>query len=72
MSSLHAVQIVLEGKLATTAVGRLSTAKEKREQGKAASYVLQTRPRGGPGFRRELTLRGLLDKLERSSNAYTA
>ena len=37
MSSLHAVQIALEGKSGTTTVaGRLRTAEKKQEQGKAA------------------------------------
>ena len=64
MSSLHAGQIELEGKSGTTtAAGKLSTAEEKQEQGEAASYVQRTGPSGGPGFRRELTRRGLLDRL---------
>ena len=74
MSSLHAVQITLEGKSGiTTAAGRLSTAEEKKqEQGEAAGYVQRTGSSGGPGFRRELTRRGLLDRLGQRSNAYRA
>ena len=70
MSSLHAVQRAWEGKSGTTAVG--STADEKQEQGEAVGYVQRTGPSGGPGVRRELTRRGLLDRLGRSSNAYRA
>ena len=72
MSSLHAVQVSLEGKSsATTAAGRLSTAEEKKqEQGEAAGYFQRTGPSRGPGFWRDLTRRGLLDRLGRSSNAY--
>ena len=71
MSSLRAVQIAMERKSgSTTAAGRLSAAEEKRqEQGEAAGDFQRTGPSGGPGFRRELTRRGLLDKLDRSSNA---
>ena len=71
MSSLRAVQIAPEGKLGTiAAAGRLSTAEDKmQEQGGDAGYFQQTGPSRGPGFRRELTRRGLLDKLGRSSNA---
>ena len=54
----------------TTAAGRLSTAEEKKqEQGEAAGDFQRTGPSGGPGFRRKLTRRGLLDRLSRSSNA---
>ena len=45
---------------------------KKQEQGKATGYVLRTGPSGGTGFRRELTRRGLLDRLGQSSNAYRA
>ena len=40
MSSLHAVQIALEGKAGTTTAGaRLSTAEEKKQdQGEVAAY----------------------------------
>ena len=71
MSSLRAVQIAMERKSGTTTVaGRLSTAEEKKqEQGEAAGDFQRTGPSGGPGFRRELTRRGLLDRLRRSSNA---
>ena len=71
MTSLRAVQIATETKSGpTTAAGRLSTAEEKRqEQGEAAGDFQRTGPSGGPGFRRELTRRGLLDRLGRSSNA---
>ena len=68
MSSLHVVQRAFEGRPATTAVG--STADEKQEQGEAADCVQQTGPSGGPGSRRELNRRRLLDRLGRSSNAY--
>ena len=70
MSSLHAVQRALEGRSATTAVG--SAADERQEQGEAASYVKRKGPIGGPGFRRELTRRGLLGRLGQNSNAYRA
>ena len=66
MSSLHAVKMVLEGKsgTTTTAAGRLSTAEEKKqEQVEAAGYVQRTGPSEGPGFRRELARRGLLNRL---------
>ena len=71
MSSLRAVQIAMERKSGTTtAAGRLSTAEEKKqEQGEAAGDFQRTGPSGGPGFRRELTRRGLLDRLGRSNNA---
>ena len=74
MSSLHAVLKPLEEKSSnSTAGGRLSTAVEKkREEGEAAGYVQRTGPSGGPGFRRELIRRGLLDRLGQSSNAYRA
>ena len=62
------VQIALETRSATTAVG--STADERQTQGEAAGYVQRTEPSGGPGFRRELTRRGLLDRRGHSSNAY--
>ena len=55
MSSSHAVQIALEGKsgTTTTAVGRLRTAEEeKQEQGETAGYFQRTGPSGGSGFRR--------------------
>ena len=67
MSFLHAVQITLEGRSGTTAAG--STADEKQQQGEATGDVLQTGP-NGPDFRRGLTLRGLLNRLILSSNAY--
>ena len=74
MSSLHAVQISLEGKSGTTtAAGRLSTGEEKKqEQGEAVGYFQRTGPSGGPGFRRQLTPRGLLDRLGQTSNAHRA
>ena len=55
---------------ATTAVG--TTAGEKLEQGEAAGCVQRTGPSGGPGFRRELTRRGLLNRFGRSSKTYRA
>ena len=68
MSSLQAVQNASERGLGTTAaVG--STADVRQEQGEAAGNFQQTGPSGGPGFRRELTRRGLLDRLAQSSNA---
>ena len=67
MSFLHAVQRTLEGRSGTTAAG--STADEKQQQGEATGDVLQTGP-NGPDFRRGLTLRGLLNRLILSSNAY--
>ena len=67
MPSLHAVQRAFEGRSGTTTAAG-STADEGKEQGKTAGYVQQK----GPGFRRELTRRGLLDRLRRSSNAYRA
>ena len=71
MSSLRAVQIALETRSATTtAVG--STADVRQEQEEAAGYFQQTGPSGGPGFRRELTRRGLLDRLGQSSSAQRA
>ena len=71
MSSLRAVQIAMERKSGTTtAAGSLGTAGEKKqEQGEAAGNFQRTGPSGCPGFRRELTRRGLLDKLGRSSKA---
>ena len=71
MSSLRAVQIAMVRKSGTTtAAGRLSTAEEKKqEQGETAGYFQRTGPIEGPGFRRELTRRGLLDRPGRSSNA---
>ena len=64
------LQIALERKSGTTtAAGRLSTADVRQEQGKAAGNFQRTGPSGGPGFRRELTRRRLLDRLGRSSNA---
>ena len=71
MSSLRAVQIAMERKSATTtAAGRLSTAEEKKqEQGEAAGDFQPTGPSGGPRFRRELTRRGLLDRLGQSNSA---
>ena len=53
----------------TTAAGRLSAAEKKQEQEEAAGYMQRTGPSGGPGFRRELTHRGLLDIRGQSSNA---
>ena len=35
-------------------------------------YFQQTGSSGGPGFRRELTRRGLLDRLGQNSNAHRA
>ena len=71
MSSLRAVQNALEIRSGTsTAAG--STADERKEQGEAAGYIQRTGLIGGPGFRRELTRRGLLDRLGQSSNAYRA
>ena len=61
MSSLQAVQIALERRSATTAVG--STADVRQEQGEAAGYFQRTGPSGGPGIWRELTRRGLLERL---------
>ena len=73
MSSLHAFQIALEGKSGTiTAAGRLSTTEEKQEQGEAAGYVQRTGSSGGPGLRRELVRKRLLNRLGQSSNAYRA
>ena len=75
MSSLHTVQMALEVKsdtTTTTAPGRLSTDEERQEQGEAEGYVPRTGPSAGPGFRRELTRRGLLDRLGQSSNAHRA
>ena len=71
MSSLRAVQVVMERKSGTTtAAGRLSTAEEKKQKrGEAAGDFQRTGPSGGPGFRRELTRRGLLDRQGRSNNA---
>ena len=60
----------MERKFGTTAAGRLSTTEEKKhEQGEAAGDFQRTGPSGGPGFRRELTRRDMLDRLGRSSNA---
>ena len=70
ISSLLAVQRALEGRSGTTVAG--STADEKQQQGEVAGDVLQTGPSGEPEFRREPTRRGLLDRLGRSSNGYTA
>ena len=67
MSSLQAIQIALERGSATAAVGNIADARQ--EQGEAAGNFQRTGPSGGPGFRRELTRRGLLDRLGRSSNA---
>ena len=73
VSSLHAVQIALEKSGTVTAAGRLSTAEEKKqEQREAAGYFQRTGPSGGPGFRRELTRKGLLDRLGQSSNTHRA
>ena len=70
MSFLHAVQTAMERKSGTTtAAGRLSGAEKKQEQGEAAGYLQRTGTSGGPGFRRELTRRGLLDIQGQSSNA---
>ena len=60
----------MEGKSGTTAGGRFSTAEEKQEHGEAAGHVLQTGSSEGPDFRWELTRRGLLNRVGRSSNAY--
>ena len=76
MKRLHAFlarspdTVALGGKSGTTAAGRLSTAGGKQEKDKAGGYVLRTGPSGGPDFRWEVTRRGLLDRLGRSSNAY--
>ena len=70
MSSLQAVQTALERGSATTAVG--STTDVRQEQGEAAGYFQRTGPSGGPGFRGELTRRGLLDRLGQSSSAHRA
>ena len=69
MSPLHTVQVALEEKSGTTsAAHRLSTAEEKKqEQGEAAGYFQRTGPSGGPGVRRELFRRELLDMLGQSS-----
>ena len=67
MSSLQTVQIALETGSATTAVG--STVDVRQEQGKAAGYFQRTGPSGGPSFRRELTRRGLLDRLGQCRSA---
>ena len=74
MSFLHAVQIALEGKSGTTtAAGRLSTAEEKKQdQREATGYFQRRGPSRRSGFRRELTRRGLLDRLGQSSNAHRA
>ena len=74
MSSLHAVRIALEGKSGTTiAAGRLSTAEEKKqEQREGAGYFQRTEPSGGPGFRRELTRKGLLDRIGQRRNVHRA
>ena len=69
MSSLQAVQIALE-RGSATAVG--STADVRQEQEEAAACFQRTRPSGGPGFRRELTRRGLLDRRGQSSSAHRA
>ena len=65
MCSLQAVQIALEKRSATRA-----TAVVRQEQGEAAGYFQRTGPSRGPGFRQELTRRGLLDRLGQSSNAH--
>ena len=71
MSSLQAVQIALDRRSATTtAVG--STADVRQEQGEGLGYFQRTGPSGGPGFRRELTRRGLLDRLGQSSSTQSA
>ena len=70
MSSFQAVQIALERWSATTAVG--STADVRQEQGDAAGYFQPTWPSGGPGLRRELTRRKLLNRLGQSSSAHRA
>ena len=49
---------------------RQYTADERQRQREAAGYVQRTGPSGGPGFRRELTRRGLLDRLGQSGKAY--
>ena len=66
-AAMQAAQKAFEGRSSTTTAAG-STADEGKEQGETAGYVQQT----GPGFRRELTRRGLLDRLRRSSNAYRA
>ena len=70
MSFLQAVQIVLERRSAITAVG--SAADERQKQREAVGYVQRTGPSGGPGFRRELNRRGLLDRQGQSSKVYRA
>ena len=70
MFFLQAVQIALESRSATTTVGRIADARQG--QGEAAGYFQRTGPSGGRGFRRELTRRGLLDRLGQSSNAHRA
>ena len=42
----------------------------RQEQGEAAGYFQRSGPSGGPGFRRELTRRELLDRLGQSSSAH--
>ena len=64
------LQRALKGRSGTTASGRLSIAAEKQEEGKAAGYILRTGLSGGPGFRREPTREGLLDRLGQSINAF--
>ena len=70
ISSLYAVQRALEGRSVTTAAG--STADDKQQQGEAASCVLRRGSSGRPDFWRELTRRGLLDRLGQRSSAYRA
>ena len=48
--------------MATNVVGN-TIAGERQERGGAAGYVQRTGSSGGPGFRRELILKGLLDRL---------
>ena len=69
MSSIQAVQIALKRWSATTAAAVGSTDDVRQEEeGEAAGYFQRTVPSGGPSFRWELTRRGLLDRLGRSSN----
>ena len=72
MSSLQAVQIVLERWSATTAAAVGSTADVRQEQGEAAGYFQRTGPSGGPGFRQELNRRRLLDRLGQTSSPHKA
>ena len=64
------MQIALERRSATTAVG--STADARQEQGEAVRYLQRTGPSGCLDFRRELTRRELLDRLSQSSSAHRA